>query len=653
MTEAINTLRILSAEMVQRANSGHPGLPLGASPMTFTLWHEHMKHNPQNPKWMNRDRFVLSAGHGSALLYSLLHVFGYGLTIDDLKSFRQLDSLTPGHPEYNHTPGVEVTTGPLGQGIANAVGMALAERHLAAKFNTPEFNLIDHYTYALCGDGCMMEGVSCEAASLAGTLGLNKLIVLYDSNNITIEGDTSLAFAEDVRKRFEAYGWNTLLVQNGNDTIEISNAIAKAKCSDKPTLVEVKTTIGYGAPNKQGKASVHGEPLGYDEIQLMKDKLNWKYDEEFYVPDSVKEMMKAFTKKAMADEKLWNELLENYKLVNSKLADEFETWHAVSIDDSIFDDEYWSYTNDLATRLSSEEVLNKLSHRVPNLIGGSADLGPSNKSVMKSREYYSKDNPNGSNLHFGVREHAMTAISNGMALHGGLRVYVSGFFVFSDYMKPAMRLAALMNLPVIYVLTHDSIGVGEDGPTHQPIEQLAGLRSIPGFTVIRPCDTNETAAAWCYALKHNGPTAIILSRQTLPLLNETSIEAMKGAYVLRDADDAEIILIASGSEVSLVYDAYEKLNELGIKSRVISIPSFEIFERQSDEYKQSVLPNSIRKRIAVEAASDFGWHKFVGLDGKVIGINTFGASAPANLLFDKYNLTVDNVVHEVMKLKSG
>lgn len=647
----VNTIRILSAQMIQKANSGHPGLPLGAAPAAYTLWAKHMKHNPQNPKWLDRDRFILSAGHGSAMLYSLLFLFGYGLSIDDLKNFRQWESLTPGHPEYKHTIGVEVTTGPLGQGIANAVGMALSESHLAAKFNKPGFDVVNHFTYALCGDGCLMEGVSAEAASLAGTLKLGKLIVLYDSNNITIEGSTDIAFKEDVLKRFEAYGWQTIKVSDGNDLNAISNAISQAKNDlSRPSIIEIKTIIGFGAPNKQGKSCAHGEPLGIDEINAMKENFSWDNTESFYVPQEVLDYMQGIKIAAQENENRWNELFDSYKTNYPNLAKEWIDWHDSNIDLEN-NEEFWQCEGDLATRLSSEFVLNKLSKLVPNLIGGSADLAPSTKSVMKNREFYSAENPSGSNIHFGIREHAMSAIANGMALHGGLRVYVSGFFVFSDYMKPALRLSALMGLPVINIFTHDSIGVGEDGPTHQPVEQLAALRSIPNFTVIRPCDTNETIAAWCYAMKNlDGPTAIILSRQKLPLLNETGKNALYGAYILRDCNNPQIILMASGSEVSLIYRAYDKLKEIGIRARVISMPSFEIFEKQSDEYKENVLPNNIRARLAVEAASSFGWHKYIGLDGDIICVNGFGASAPADILFEKYNFTVDNIVKRAKKL---
>lgn len=648
----INTLRFLSAEAIQKAKSGHPGLPLGAAPAAYTLWAKNMKHNPSNPDWADRDRFVLSAGHGSALLYSLFHVFGYGTTIEDLKNFRQLDSHTPGHPEYGAAKGIETTTGPLGQGIANAVGFALAESHLAAEFNKPGYNVVDHYTYALCGDGCLMEGVSAEAASLAGTMELGKLIVLYDSNRITIEGSTDIAFKENVRERFDAYGWQTLLVEDGNDVDAIDKAIKEAKAeTKKPTIIEIKTTIGYGAPNKQGKASAHGEPLGDEEIALAKKNLGWEYTEPFYVPEEVKENGAAVAKVGKEANDAWCEMFKKYRAEFPEMAEKWDVYYGNKLPDLLNNEDFWTYEGDLATRASSEKVLNKLSKIVPNLFGGSADLGPSNKSVMKDREYYSPENPSGSNVHFGIREFAMTAMANAIALHGGLRPYIAGFFVFSDYMKAAMRISALSELPVISILTHDSIGVGEDGPTHQPIEQLAALRSMPGYTVIRPCDTHETAAAWYLALTRKQPTGIVLSRQSLPLLPETGKGALKGAYILQDCEGTpDIILMATGSEVELIYKANVFLTEQGYKVRTVSMPSFEVFEEQSEEYKESVLPNAVRKRVAVEAASDFGWYRYVGLDGKVVSMHGYGASAPAKELFKKFGFTVENVVNTALEV---
>ena len=651
---SIDTLRFLSADAIQKANSGHPGLPLGAAPAAYEVWANQMKMNPKNPNWADRDRFVLSAGHGSALLYSLLHLFGFGLDIKDMQSFRQADSLTPGHPEFGHTAGVEVTTGPLGQGIANGVGLAWAESYLAAKFNTEKYEVVDHFTYVLCGDGCLMEGVSAEAASLAGTLKLGKLILLYDSNNITIEGNTDIAFCEDVKKRFDAYGWHVQEVADGNDLDAIHSAIEAAKAEvSKPSFIKVNSVIGYGAPNKQGKASAHGEPLGNDEIAAAKKALGFDYAESFSVPDEVKAHMKEIIDRGANKEENWNALFAEYANENPELAKEWDIWHSDTLDvDLLADEDFWTYEGTLATRASSEKVLQKVAKAVPNLIGGSADLAPSNKSVMKEREYYSAENKTGSNLHFGIREFAMTAIANGMAAHGGLRPYIAGFFVFSDYMKAGLRLEALMGLPVISIMTHDSIGVGEDGPTHQPIEHLAALRSMPNYTVFRPCDTRETAAGWYTALTQpKTPTALVLTRQNLPLLPGTGKDALKGGYILRDcAGTPDVLLMASGSEVELIYKAYDELEKKGVKARVVSMPSWELFDSQPAEYKDSVLPKSVRARVAVEAACDFGWHKYVGLDGCVIAMDGFGASAPAQLLFEKFGFTVENVVAKAMAL---
>ncbi len=650
----VNTIRILSAEAVQKANSGHPGLPMGAAPMAYTLWARNMKHNPANPDWDNRDRFILSAGHGSMLIYSLLHLFGYGLTLDDLKNFRQLDSLTPGHPEYGHTKGVEITTGPLGQGLANAVGMAIAEAYLAEKFNRPGYPVVDHYTYVLAGDGCMMEGVASEAASLAGTLGLGKLIVLYDSNNITIEGSTDLAFREDVRKRFEAYGWHTMLVEDGTNIDYIDAAIKAAQAvKDRPSLIEIKTQIGYGSP-RQGMASAHGEPLGAENVLATKKTLGWDYTEEFHVPDEVKAHLEQIRAEGRKAEDEWNKMMEAYKKEYPELAAEWEAWKEKDYSESLLGDEdFWSYDSKAdATRNSSGTVLNKLAARIPNLIGGSADLAPSNKSYMKNKGDFSKEDRSGANLHFGVREHAMAAIANGMAAYGRLRPYVATFFVFSDYMKPSMRLSALMKLPVTYILTHDSIGVGEDGPTHQPVEHLAALRSIPNFIVFRPCDAKETAAGWYTAMtRKSTPTALILTRQNLPQLEMTGRDALRGAYVILDSGKKpEIILMASGSEVHLVYEAGKQLMERGIAVRVVSMPSWELFEEQDENYRESVLPSDVAKRLAVEAGASFGWHKYTGLQGDVISIDRFGESAPAGLLFKKYGFTVENVIEKALKL---
>lgn len=649
----IDTIRVLSAEAIEKANSGHPGLPLGAAPMAYTLWSKIMNHNPKNPKWINRDRFILSAGHGSAMLYSLLHLFDYGLTMEDIKNFRQLDSKTPGHPEYGHTVGVESTTGPLGQGIANGVGMAMAEARLAAEFNKPGHKVIDHYTYILTGDGCLMEGINYEAVSLAGTLGLGKLIVLYDSNSITIEGSTDLAFTEDVSKRFEALGWETYEVENGNDIEAIEEAIKKAKENlNKPSLIKITTEIGYGT-SKQGKSSVHGSPLGEEDMKNLKKFLDWEEEEEFTVPAKVKEHMAKLVEMGEKKEKDWEAKWEAYKKEYPDLAKELENWNSLTLPmDYLDSEEFLEFEKDYSTREASGVVINRLAERIPNLMGGSADLAPSNKTYMNNREVFSKENYKGSNIHFGVREHAMAAILNGMALHGGLRVYGGTFLIFSDYMKHSMRLSALMNKPVTYVLTHDSIGVGEDGPTHQPVEQLAMLRSMPNMVTYRPADARETAIGWYEALnRKDGPTSLILTRQGLPILEGTGREALKGGYILKDTgDNIDIILMASGSEVQLIYKAADILKEKGISSRVVSMPSWELFEQQSEEYKESVLPKNIRKRLAVEAASHLGWHKYVGLDGEIISMDGFGASAPGELLFERFGFTVDNVVEKALKL---
>lgn len=649
----INTIKFLSVDAIQKAKSGHPGLPMGAAPAAYTLWAKEMNFDPKKPQWPNRDRFVLSAGHGSAMLYSLLHLFGYGTTLEDLKQFRQLDSKTPGHPEYGVAAGIETTTGPLGQGIANAVGFALAESHLAAMFNREGYPVYDHYTYALCGDGCLMEGVSAEACSLAGTLGLGKLIVLYDSNNISIEGDTATAFYENVRQRFDAYGWQTILVEDGKDVAAIDAAIRAAKAdTSRPSLIEIKTKIGAGSPNKEGKASAHGEPLGAEEIAATKEAAGWNYGEDFYVPEEVKAHLAQVVAEKEAVCAAWEEMFAAYRKAYPDLAKLWDDCHGDKLPvDLLHNEEFWHMEGNLATRAASEKVLQKLSPLVPNLFGGSADLGPSNKSVMKDRPYYSKETPEGSNIHFGVREFAMTAMANGLALHGGLRPYIAGFFVFSDYMKAGMRLSALMNLPVISILTHDSIGVGEDGPTHQPIEHLAALRSMKNYTVIRPCDGNETVAAWYLALTRKSPTGIVLSRQNLELLPTTGKGALKGGYIVKDCEGTpDILLLATGSEVQLAVKACDLLAAQGVKARAVSMMSFEVFEEQDEAYKESVLPKAIRKRVAVEAACDFGWHKYVGLDGKVIAMEDYGASAPADQLFTKFGFTAEHVAETAMAL---
>ncbi|MFW2491259.1 transketolase [Clostridium chromiireducens] len=652
---SINAIRVLSADAIQKSNSGHPGLPLGSATMAFTLWSK-MNHNGKNPEWDNRDRFVLSAGHGSMLEYSLLHLFGYGVTVEDIKNFRQIGSLTPGHPEYGHTKGVEITTGPLGQGICNAVGFAIAEAHLAEKFNKPDCSVVDHYTYSIVGDGCLMEGISGEASSLAGTLGLGKLIVLYDSNNISIEGDTDIAFREDVGRRYEAYGWQVLNVTDGNDVIAIEAALEAAKAETaKPSIIIVKNQIGFGCPAKQGKASAHGEPLGAENVLAMKENLGWKTEPAFYVPDEVYTNMNEYIEKGEAKEAAWNELFTSYEKAYPELAAEYTKWMSGEIDKEALlnNEEFWSFDKEMATRDSSGILINRLAALIPNFIGGSADLAPSNKTYMAGKGDFSAEDRSGQNLHFGVREHAMAAMANAMYAHGGLKVFCATFFVFSDYMKGAMRLSSLMNLPIAYVLTHDSIGVGEDGPTHQPIEQLAALRSMPNMTVFRPADSKETAAAWYYAVTNGTtPTSLVLTRQKLPLYDGCPKRALKGGYILKESknETPDVLLMASGSEVELIFKAADELAAKGIDARVISIPSFELFDAQDEAYKESVMPKSVRARVAVEALTSFGWHKYVGLDGEVISLDTFGASGKAEILFEQFGFTVENVVDKSMNV---
>jgi len=648
--KSINTLRILSAEGVQKANSGHPGLPLGAAPMAYELWANHMNHNPKNPNWENRDRFVLSAGHGSMLLYSLLQLFGYGLEIEDLKNFRQWGSKTPGHPEFGHTVGVEMTTGPLGAGFASAVGMAMAENHLAAKYNEKDLSIVDHYTYTLVGDGCLMEGITSEAASLAGTLALDKFIAFYDSNKISIEGSTDLAFTEDVAKRFEAYNFQVLKVADGNDSVAIGQAINAAKAdTTRPSLIIVSTEIGFGCPAKQGTASAHGEPLGADNLIATKENLGFPVDKEFYVPEEVTAHMNEIIEAAAKKEEVWHALFDTYKAKFPTKAERYAKDMSGEVDMEALDSEdFWSFENKPnATRAISGEIIQKLTKIIPNMFAGSADLAPSTKTWMNDQGEYSKDTPEGKNIHFGVRELAMTAMGNGITLHGGLKTFTSTFFVFSDFMKPMIRLASIMNLPHTFVLTHDSIGVGEDGPTHQPIEQLASLRTIPNLVTFRPADAKEVAAAWYFAVtSKNRPTALVLTRQNVDFYEKSGKSALKGAYILIDSEKAtpDMILMASGSEVGLVVGAAKELKATGVDVRVVSVPSMELFNEQSAEYKESVLPNATRKRLAVEAARTFGWYQYVGLDGKVLGIDHFGASAPAPQIFEAFGLTVENVV---------
>lgn len=654
---AVNAIRVLSADAIQKANSGHPGLPLGTAPVAYELFAKHMNYNPHNPDWVNRDRFVLSGGHGSMLLYSLFHLFGIGnLSLEEVKNFRQFGSLTPGHPEYGHTVGVEATTGPLGQGMAMAVGMAMAEAHLSSVFNKEGFPVVDHYTYVLGGDGCMMEGISSECFSLAGTLGLSKLIVFYDSNNISIEGSTDIAFTEDVVTRFKAFGFQTIEVEDGNDLEAIGKAIEEAKADKtRPSLIKVNTLIGYGCPAKQGKASAHGEPLGVDNVAALKENINWPCKGDFEVPKEVYDHYKELADNMAKAEDKWNELFAAYVEKYPEMKELWDNYFdGYDMSDLFNSDEYWAKGDKPeATRSTSGTILNMIKKAMPNLIGGSADLAPSNKTNMKDAGDFSKDNYAGTNLHFGVREQAMAAIGNGLALHGGLKAFVATFFVFSDYVKPMARLSALMKLPLTYVFTHDSIGVGEDGPTHEPIEQLAAFRSLPDFTVFRPCDRTETAAAWMYAVENEcGPTGLVLTRQNLPQMEGSSKDALKGGYVIAESEKAvpDAIIIASGSEVSLAVNAKEELKKSGIDVRVVSMPSMELFDKQSAEYKESVLPNAVRKRVAVEALSDFGWYKYVGLDGKVIAMEGFGASGPAATLFEHFGFTVDNVVKTVKEV---
>ena len=653
---SINAIRVLSADAIQKANSGHPGLPLGTAPTAYELWTNHMNYNPADPEWENRDRFVLSGGHGSMLLYSLFHLLGIGnLSLDDVKNFRQMGSKTPGHPEYGHTVGVEATTGPLGQGMAMAVGMAMAEAHLASVFNKDGYNVVDHYTYVLGGDGCMMEGISSECFSLAGTLGLSKLIVFYDSNNISIEGSTDIAFTENVMKRFEAFGFQTIEVADGNDIEAIGKAIEEAKADkERPSLIKVNTLIGYGCPAKQGKASAHGEPLGIDNVAALKENLNWPCKGDFEVPQEVYDHYKEIAARMAEPEEEWNKLFAEYC---EKFPEMKELWdkyyNGCDMSDLFNSEEYLAKPEKAeATRSSSGTILNMIKNVMPNLIGGSADLAPSNKTNMKDAGDFSKENYAGTNLHFGVREQAMAAIGNGLALHGGLRPFVATFFVFSDYVKPMARLSALMGVPLTFVLTHDSIGVGEDGPTHEPIEQLAMFRAMPNFHVFRPCDATETSAAWLSAVtSEKTPTALVLSRQNLNPIPGSSKDALKGGYVIDDCEGTpEVILIASGSEVELAVKAKAELEAEGTKVRVVSMPCMELFEEQSAEYRETVLPRAVRKRVAIEALSDFGWGKYVGLDGAYVCMKSFGASAPAAKLFEKFGFTVENVVNTVKAL---
>ncbi len=647
---AINTIRFLAVDAVQKANSGHPGMPMGCAPIGYTLFAKDMNYNPSNPKWYNRDRFVLSAGHGSMLLYSLLHLSGYEVSMDDLKNFRQWGSITPGHPEYHLTPGVETTTGPLGQGFANAVGMAIAQKYLSAKFNKDELKIIDHYIYGICSDGDLMEGVSHEAASLAGHLKLGNIIFFYDDNHISIDGSTNLAFTENVGKRFEAYNWHVQHIEDGNDIEAIENSIKKAQKNERPSIIATRTHIGFGSPNKQDTAEAHGSPLGDEEVKLTKRNLGWPEDEKFLIPQKVKNFFDEIKMKGEEKEESWNKLFEKYKekypdeaklFINLKNENYGEEWKSKL---PVFKDE----SKKIATRAGSGKVLNSIASSLPGLIGGSADLAPSNNTMLKDYPVFSSQNYAGRNFHFGVREHGMASILNGMALYGGVIPYGGTFLIFSDYLRPAIRLASISGIRPIYVFTHDSIGLGEDGPTHQPVEHLASLRAIPKVVIIRPADVNETSYAWQFAIEHKGgPVALILTRQGLPVLDQEKYPSaknlLKGAYILKDADSPQIILMATGSEVGITLKAAEKLETFGIKSRVVSFPSWEIFEQQSPEYKEKILPSKIKARVSVEAGVKLGWERYLGEFGEAISIEKFGSSSPGEINMEKYGFTPDNI----------
>ena len=655
--QSVNTIRTLSMDAIQKANSGHPGAPMGLAAAGYVLWTRVMKHNPENPGWPNRDRFVLSGGHASMLLYSLLHLTGYEVSLEDIKNFRQMGSKTPGHPEYGHTPGVETTTGPLGQGIANAVGMAMAERHLAARFNQPGQNIVDHHTYVVCGDGDMMEGVAAEAASLAGHLGLGRLICLYDDNEISIEGNTDITFTEDVAKRFEAYNWQIIKVDDGNDLGAIENALCEARNhAARPSLIILKTHIAYGSPNKQDSHDAHGAPLGEAEIRLTKACLGCDENAQFCVPDAVMANCRKAVDNGRAAEAAWQEMYQAYTRSHPELADEWVNaltgflprgWDKDLVEMTPSD-------GPLATRAASGKALNALARRIPALMGGSADLAPSNKTYLDGESVYQKNAYGGRNIRFGVREHAMGAVMSGMFLHGGIRPYGGTFLVFADYMRPAIRMAALMKLPVIYVFTHDSIAVGEDGPTHQPVEHLAALRTIPNLLVLRPCDANETVDAWCQAVKTNDqPVAMLFSRQKLPILSksQTGGQLSRGAYVLSDCQGMpDVLLLASGAEVHQAMDAQKLLQQKGTAARVVNMPSWELFEKQSEDYKRQVLPPEVKARVAVEAGIPMGWDRYVGPDGIVIGMSGFGASAPGGEVLSRFGFTAENVAQKALGL---
>ena len=648
--QTVNAIRVLSAEAIQKANSGHPGLPLGSAPIGYTIFADFLKFNPKDTKWDDRDRFVLSAGHGSMLLYSLLYLFGYDISKEDLMNFRQLGYKTPGHPEYGHTPGVETTTGPLGQGIGNAVGMALAEAHLAATFNREGFPVVDHYTYALCGDGCLEEGISYEACSFAGMQKLGKLILFYDDNDITIEGSTDITFKEDVAMRFKAQGWQVLKVDDANDLDLLRRTVRKAKAdTERPSLIICKTVIGYGSP-LAGSQECHGAPLGVENLKKLKENLGWTYA-PFEVPDEVMQHCASIARRGVTRQGKWKKMFKEYEAAYPELAAQYKLYVSGEMPDLKNNASLFEFTKGEATRSASFTVLNKLADLLPNLIGGSADLAPSNKSNMKKRGDFTPEDRTGSNLHFGIREHAMAAITNGIQLHGGLQAYCATFFIFSDYMKHAMRLSALMHLPVTYILTHDSIGVGEDGPTHEPVEQLIALRSIPNMKVYRPADGRETAAAWISALAGTSPTSLVLSRQNLPLYENSGMDALKGGYILADSEKEtpDVLLIASGSEVEQCMQAKELLKAKGVDARVVSMPCMEEFEKQPQAYKDEVLPPEVKARVCVEAGSPYSWYKYAGDCGEIIGMTTFGASAPAHKLFEMFGFTAENVVEKAFR----
>jgi len=657
--KAINAIRFLSVDAVQQANSGHPGLPMGAAAVAYTIWTRHLRHNPKNPKWPGRDRFILSGGHGSMLLYSLLYLTGYEVSMDEIKNFRQWGSLTPGHPESGLTPGVEVTTGPLGQGFGNGVGMAAAANHLAAIFNRPEYEIIDHNIYAIVTDGDLMEGVASEAASLAGHLRLGRIIYVYDDNRISIDGSTDIAFTEDRGARFKAYGWHVMKVKDGNNVDEIDNAIIEAKNDPRPSIIIARTNIGYGLPTKQDTAKAHGEPPGDEELDGAKRKLNWPISPRFFIPDDVFDLFRTAVARGEEEEVEWNEKLVKYRQKYPDLASELER----RIDGAL--PENWEYglpefqsgDKGMATRAASGKVINSLSETVPELIGGSADLAPSNKTWIDNSNSFQPNTYDGRNFHFGVREHGMGSIVNGMAVHGGVIPYAGTFLVFSDYMRPAIRLSALSDYPSIWIFTHDSIGLGEDGPTHQPIEQLTSLRAIPNLLVIRPADANEVSEAWRVAIRNReGPTVIVLSRQNLPTMDREIYSPasglLNGAYILSDfgEDKPELILMASGSEVSLILEAGKALSERGVNVRVISFPSWELFEKQNDAYKDHVLLPEVKARLSVEAGIALGWDKWVGDQGLIISIEKFGASAPSEVLYQEYGLTVNNIIQQAEML---